>query len=247
MSSPSNNLVHKGKPMTASYTSVSSTALQAACALCITLASVLPLAHAASLSVTVVDKEGKPAQDAVVVLVPSAKGAPKTPLPVMATIAQEKMQFIPAVTLVGAGAKVRFINNDPWDHHVRGGAGGAAQLSSATAPAGFELRLEGKPDGKPAKFSEVSLDKTGPQSAVLLGCFLHGSMRGSVYVSDSPWAAKTGANGLAQFDDLPEGQVQIKVWHGDQLVDLPPQQIKLDATPAAQTIQLQVVPRRRRV
>jgi plastocyanin len=233
--------------MTSPFLSFSRTTFQAACALCITLASVLPLAHAASLSVTVVDKDGKPAQDAVVVLVHSAKGTPKTPLPMMATITQEKMQFIPAVTLVGPGAKVRFVNNDPWDHHVRGGAGGIAQLSSATAPAGFELRLEGKSDGKPAKFSEVSLDKTGPQSAVLLGCFLHGSMRGSVYVSESPWAVKTGANGLAQFDDLPEGSVQIKVWHGDQLVDLPPQLLKLDAAPAVQTIQLQVVPRRRRV
>ncbi len=216
-------------------------------ALCAALAGAWPLAHAASLSVTVVDKEGKPAQDAVVVLVPSAKGAPKTALPLMATIAQEKMQFIPAVTLVGVGAKVRFVNNDPWDHHVRGGAGGMAQLSSAAAPAGFELRLEGKSEGKSAKFIEVSLDKTGPQSAVLLSCFLHGSMRGSVYVSESPWAAKTGANGLAQFDDLPEGPVQIKVWHGEQLVDLPTKQLKLDATPAAQTIQLQVVPRRSRV
>lgn len=220
---------------------------QAACTLCIAVAGALPLAQAASLSVTVVDKDGKPAQDAVVVLVPAAKGTPKTALPITATIVQEKMQFIPAVTLLGAGAKVRFVNNDPWDHHVRGGAGGLAQLNSATAPGGFELRLEGKSDGKPAKFSEVSLDKTGPQSAVLLGCFLHGSMRGSVYVSESPWAAKTGANGLAQFDDLPEGQVQIKVWHGEQLVDLPPQQLKLDGTPAVQTIQLQVVPRRRRV
>jgi plastocyanin len=216
-------------------------------ALCAAMAGAWPLAQAATLSVTVVDKEGKPTQDAVVVLVPSAKGTPKTALPLMATITQEKMQFIPAVTLVGAGAKVRFVNNDPWDHHVRGGAGGLAQLSGTTAPTGFELRLEGKSDGKPAKFSEVSLDKTGPQSAVVLGCFLHGSMRGSVYVSESPWAAKTGANGLAQFDDLPEGPVQIKVWHGEQLLDVPPQQLKLDATPAVQTIQLQVVPRRRRV
>jgi plastocyanin len=239
----------KEHPMTVSCSAPTDhrNSLLAAGALCAALAGAWPLAQAASLSVTVVDKEGKPTQDAVVVLVPAAKGAPKTALPLMATIAQEKMQFIPAVTLVGAGAKVRFVNNDPWDHHVRGGAGGIAQLSSATAPAGFELRLEGKSDGKPAKFTEVSLDKTGPQSAVLLGCFLHGSMRGSVYVSESPWAAKTGANGLAQFDDLPEGPVQIKVWHGDQLVDLPTQQVKLDATPAVQTIQLQVVPRRRRV
>jgi plastocyanin len=56
------------------------------------------------------------------------------------------MQFIPAVTVVPVGARVHFVNNDPWDHHVRSSPAGMGQFSATNA--GFELRLEGKPDGK---------------------------------------------------------------------------------------------------
>jgi plastocyanin len=213
--------------------------------------SVAATSQAASLSVSVLDRDGKPTADAVVILMPEGKGSPKATLPANATIAQEKMQFIPAVSIVPLGAKVRFVNNDPWDHHIRSSAAGAAQFAAttdATAPRGVDLRLEGKSDGKPAKFSEVTMDKAGPQSAVLLGCYLHGSMRGHVYVTDSPWAAKTNADGVAVFDDLPDGKVTVKVWQADQLVDLPTQSVTVAAaTPAKATVQLQVVARKRRV
>jgi plastocyanin len=164
------------------------------------------------------------------------------------------MQFMPAVSVIAAGAKVRFVNNDPWDHHVRASAAGAAQFSLDASSAGGaqagakgqELRLEGKPDGKPAKSVELTMDKIGAQSAVLLGCFIHGSMRGHVYVSDSPWAAKTGADGNAVFDDVPDGKVQVKVWQADQLLDLPVQSTLVGVTPAKVSVLLPVTPRRRR-
>jgi plastocyanin len=189
----------------------------------------------------VLDKEGKPVQDAVVVVLPSARGTPKSALPMAATVTQEKMRFIPAVSVVPVGAKVTFVNNDSWEHHVRGSAAGLAQFSST---GGFELRLDGKPDGKPAKAAEVTLDKAG---AVLLGCHIHGSMRGHVYVSESPWAQRTTPEGQAVFDDVPDGAVQVRVWHGEQLLDLPLQSLTVGASPARVTVQLQVVPRRRRV
>ena len=202
-------------------------------------------AAAGSLAVTVVDKDGKPVMDAVVVITPANKGAlPKTPLPRQVTIAQEKMQFIPAVSLVPVGAKIQFINNDPWDHHVRSSPAGMGQFNAVNA--GFELRLEGKTEGKPAKATEISIDKAGVLGSTLLGCFIHGSMRGYVYASESPWAAKTGADGLAVFEDLPDGIAQIKVWQADQLIDMPPQQTTISAAPAKSNLQLSVVPRRRR-
>ena len=209
--------------------------------------SVSTLTLAGSVSVQVVDKDGKPTADAVVVLMPSAKGsAPKTLLPILATVVQEKMQFVPSVSVVPLGAKVKFVNNDPWDHHVRGSAAGAAQFSSTNAQV-FDMRLEGKSDGKPAKSGEIVLDKPGAVGASLLGCFLHGSMRGHVYVSDSPWAAKTGADGMATFTDVPDGAAQVKVWQADQLIDLPLQQVYVGNTPVQVKSQLQVVPRRPRV
>lgn len=203
-------------------------------------------AAAGTLTVAVLDKEGKPVIDAVVVITPANKSVlPKKALPGQVTIAQEKMQFIPAVSLAPVGANVQFINNDPWDHHVRSSPAGMGQFNATNA--GFELRLEGKTEGKPAKPTDITLDKAGVLGATLMGCFIHGSMRGYVYASESPWAAKTNAEGLAIFEDLPDGPAQIKVWQADQLIDALQQQANVSATPAKNTVQLSVVPRRRRV
>lgn len=197
--------------------------------------------HAASLSVNVVDKDGKPTADAVVMVVTSGVSSPKTPLPMTATISQASMQFIPAVTIVRPGAKITFVNNDAWDHHVRGSAAGAAQFSGNDEN-GFALRLGGKTAGTAGKLSVVSLDSPG---VVLLGCHLHGSMVGHVVVSDTPWAAKTDANGVATFADLPDGAATVKVWHAAQFVDLKPMQTTLSAAPSQVKMQLSVAPRRR--
>jgi plastocyanin len=199
-------------------------------------------AWAGSISIQVLDKEGKPAADAVVVVSPASR----TPLP-RATlqgpfiVTQERMQFVPAVTVVPVGTKVSFVNQDGWAHHVRGSAAGAAAFQDdATA---FELRLEGKGDGKAAR-QDVSFSKVGP---VLLSCHIHGSMRGHVFVTDSPWTAKTGADGLATLEDVPEGAASIRVWHADQLLDLRPLRVEVGGAPVSTTVKLDVVPRRRRI
>ncbi|NML84365.1 MAG: plastocyanin, partial [Polaromonas sp.] len=60
------------------------------------LSTLCAWASAGSLVVAVLDKEGKPVPDAVVVVIPANKTAlPKTALPQHANISQEKMQFIP--------------------------------------------------------------------------------------------------------------------------------------------------------
>jgi plastocyanin len=200
-------------------------------------------AHAGALQVFVVDKEGQPVADAVVVLAPSGAGTPKRALPAQVTITQERMRFVPAVALVAAGAKGTFVNNDPWEHHVRASAAGIRNFDDGGA-GGFELRLDGKAEGKPARRAEAAFDRPGP---VLLGCHLHASMRGHVYVSDSPWAALTGDDGAASFDAVPDGPVFVRVWQADQLIDLAPQQVTLTTAPAKATMRLNVVPRRKRV
>ena len=207
------------------------------------LASLAPLAMAGTLQVSVVDKEGKPVHDAVVVLVPAVAGTPKAALPTQIIITQEKMRFVPALSLVGVGTKARFVNNDPWEHHVRASAAGILQFDAA-ASGGFELRMDGKAEGKPAKTAEATFDKAGP---VLLGCHLHASMRGNVYVSDSPWASLSSAEGIATFEGVPDGAVRVKVWHPDQLIDIATQQVNVTAAGTKASAQLSVVPRRRRV
>lgn len=196
--------------------------------------------HAATVQVTVLGKDGQPLTDAVVRLLPTQGRAPAAP-PVQAKIEQQKMRFLPAVTVVPPGSRVTFSNLDNWEHHVRGTAAGVLSFNSPEP--GFELRLAGRTDGKPATSAEVLLPTTGP---VLLGCHLHGSMRGHIYVADSPWAQATGPDGVAAMSDVPEGHYQLRVWHGDQLLEPPAQPLEVKPVTSV-TLPTQVVPRRRRL
>lgn len=204
------------------------------------------LAQAGTLEVLVLDKDGKPLPDAVVIVLPSAHTAAKKALPLTATVNQEKMQFVPNLTVVGVGAKVRFTNTDAWDHHVRLTVPGAVTNANPNND-GMSLRLEGKSEGKPASSTVLALDKPGATGAVLLGCFIHGSMSGHVYVAESPWTVKTEANGIAVIEDVPDGAANLRVWHANQLVEKAQPALVVGAAPAKLTISLDVVPRRRRV
>ncbi len=212
-------------------------ALHGALALAALLAA--GLAAAADLEVTVVDREGRPVQDAVVQLRATGAPAAGAALPLAATILQERLQFVPQVTLVARGARLTFVNRDGFDHHVRAAPAGLA----ASTAGSFELRLDAA-DAPGARPATITVDQAGP---LALSCHLHGSMRGHVVVADSPWAAKTGADGKARFEGLPNGAVQVLTWHADQLLPLPPTAATTGAAPVQATVQLQVVPRRRRI
>lgn len=211
-----------------------------AAALCL---GTLSAVQAATVAVTVIDRDGNPVADAVVVVIPGAAGAGRAPLPAQAAIAQTGMRFAPAVTVVPVGARLTFINNDPWEHHVRGSSAGMAQFTAGTT-GGFELRLAAKPEGQAARTAEVTVSQPG---AILLGCHLHASMRGHVYVSDSPWTDRTGADGRVVFNDVPNGAAQVRVWQADQLLDLPLRAVNAGAQAQQVQVQLQVVPRRKRL
>ncbi len=199
-------------------------------------------ATAGTLQVTVTGKDGQPLPDAVVLVEPASGARGKAPAPVQASIGQHKMQFVPAVSVVPVGSRVRFTNQDGWDHHVRGMPAGLAGLS-ARPDAGFELRLAGKVDGQTGASAEVTLAQAGP---LQLGCHLHGSMRGFIYVADTPWVVKTNAQGVATLSDVPEGAARLRVWHPDQVVEGAALPVQVQAV-SALTVPTQVVPRKRRM
>jgi plastocyanin len=207
------------------------------------IAAVLcPLAaQAATVQVTVLGRDGKPLADAVVVIEPTSGIKPTAPSPVSATIHQQKMQFVPGTSVLPVGSRVTFTNLDTWEHHVRGTPAGQASLNASTAP-GFELRLDGKAEGKEPSRSEVTLSKAG---AVQLGCHLHGSMRGFIFVADSPWTVQTDASGVATLQGVPEGAAQVRVVHADQILEGPPAVVSITPVTAL-NLPTQVQPRRRR-
>jgi hypothetical protein len=71
-------------------------------------------------------------------------------------------------------------------------------------------------------------------------------MRGQVYVSGTPWFAKTDANGVATIEGVPEGAADLNLWHPDQLQEQPAQRLQLTAAPLKAIGQLNFTPRRRR-
>jgi plastocyanin len=153
------------------------------------------VAQTAEIGARVVDAAGKPVADAVVVAVPS-DGALRLPSrPREGVVDQVDKEFTPKVTAILVGTPVTFPNNDNVRH----------QVYSFSPAKRFELPLYA---GVPAQ--PVVFDKPG---VVVLGCNIHDWMVGYVYVSESPYFAKTDKDGKASLADLPPRQYVVRVWH----------------------------------
>ena len=185
-------------------------------------------ATAAQLKLTVLNADGKPAQDVAVQVSPTAAWASQ-PLPPPVVILQQNIRFVPFVTVVPVGATVRFINKDKFDHHVRSQPGGP--LGNVAPAKQFEFRMAAAKDGLDSAAADLKLDTAG---IVALGCHLHGSMRGHLLISSTPWVAVTDDKGQVMIDNLPDGQAEIKVWHPDQLSDQATTQVQASGTFSAE-------------
>jgi plastocyanin len=195
-------------------------------------------AHAGRVQVDVTGADGKPAADTVVLVQPLAAW-PAQPAPAPALVAQQDIRFVPAVTVVPVGGTLRFVNRDAYDHHVRSLPGGP--LGTVAPAAQFDLRMAAK-RGRTEAQLDVKLETPG---VIALGCHLHGSMRGHVVVSVTPWAAVTDANGRVTLDGVPDGAAELRLWHPEQLVEQPG--VKLDVAGAvAQAARLNFTPKPRR-
>ena len=214
--------------------------------------------HAATIQVTVRDRDGRPAPDVVVLLDAPGKAAAAAAAPGVVLITQENSRFVPRLTVVAVGTTLRFTNRDAYDHHVRAMPSGP--LGSIAPVKSFELRLdaaEGAPqptdeykppapvkrNANPQRSAEVKLDQAGP---IGLGCHIHATMRGQVYVSPSPWFGKTDAQGVATIDGVPEGDVKLSLWHADQLQEQAAQTVQSGAAPSSVEARLNFSPRRQR-
>jgi plastocyanin len=153
-------------------------------------------AQAEALRVLVENAQGQPLEDAVVIAVPTA-GIRSPPKPREEIVDQIDREFVPYVEPILVGSTVRFPNKDNIRHHVY----------SFSPAKSFELPLY---KGTPA--APILFDKPG---VVVLGCNIHDWMVGYIYVSESPYFAKTGADGKALLNELPKGQYRVRVWHPD--------------------------------
>jgi plastocyanin len=161
----------------------------------LTLVASLSRGHAAELLILVKDHRGKLVSDAVVLATPLDPKSAARSKPPPDAVDQVDKQFVPYVKPVFVGSKVRFPNSDNVRH----------QVYSFSPAKRFELPLYGGKDALPVVF-----DKPG---VVVLGCNIHDWMVGYIYVSDTPFFAKTDAAGTASIDDMPPGEYTVRVWH----------------------------------
>jgi plastocyanin len=153
------------------------------------------MAAAATVDVTVRGADGAPLKDAVVLI-----DSPKAhPAPIRFDwpyeMSQQNISFQPHVLIVPVGATVTFPNRDKVRHHVY----------SASRIAKFDFKLYGRTEIPSRLF-----DRAG---AVALGCNIHDAMSGFIYVTATPFAAKTDATGRIVISGVPAGGATLRVWH----------------------------------
>jgi plastocyanin len=160
----------------------------------------LPLALAAAsfarpVELKLSDNKGAPIADAVVSLTPVGTAVKTTPPAEPLEIVQRGLEFNPYVTPVVVGTTIVFPNRDTVQHHVY----------SLSKPKKFELPLYG---GETK--ASVIFDQPG---VVAIGCNIHDWMSAYIVVLETPWFAKTGANGVASISNVPAGRYRAEVWH----------------------------------
>lgn len=184
-------------------------------------------AWAGDIVVRVTTPDGKPLPDAVAFI--AVKPGDPRPTPVEGLkMTQTDKQFAPFVLVAPVGSTVEFPNLDKFRHHVYSFSKGNK----------FELELYGREQKRVITFKTAGI--------VALGCNIHDQMVAFIRVVDTPWAARSGADGVAKLAAAPEGSRRIDVWHPyatakDQTVT---QNVSITAGVTTVTIVLDIAPPR---
>lgn len=117
---------------------------------------------------------------------------PQTPAPSMS---QTGLQFFPALLPIFQGTEVAFPNEDPVYHNVFSYSSGHR----------FDLGRYRKGETPPT----VRFDEPG---VVRIFCEIHGHMRGTILVLDTPCFTVTDAEGNFRLDDIPAGDYMLVAW-----------------------------------
>jgi plastocyanin len=147
---------------------------------------------AADLTIDVLDRDGHGIEQVVATVTPAGGGAPVTPKP--AVMDQQDRAFVPRLLVVNVGASVEFPNSDSVSH----------QVYSFSAAKRFQLPLYKGEAHPPVIFDQPGL--------VVLGCNIHDSMVGYIYVTPAPFFGITDAAGTLTLKDLPRGDYRVTIW-----------------------------------
>ncbi|GGW87625.1 methylamine utilization protein [Alteromonas halophila] len=168
-------------------------------------------------TLTFVDQDGQSLSDVVVTgnsTQPAATQQSNEPV----IMDQVDKQFVPHVLLIKQGQQVAFPNSDNIRHHV--------YSFSEAKP--FEIKLYSGDDSAPVTFEKPGI--------VVLGCNIHDSMVGYIYVQD---ASRTWLSDTDGKITVPDNVTEIEIWHPHlDVVKTTKQSVTLSENKALQTIRL---------
>jgi plastocyanin len=142
---------------------------------------------------------------------PSRIESPSAPL--LNEMAQKNINFSPGILPIQVGTTVEFPNLDDTYHNV----------FSYSKAKRFDLGRYRKGE----KPGVVLFDKPG---VVTLHCEIHGSMRGTILVLDTPYFQKTDEQGRFRLESLPPGRYLLKAWVSEADVRVRSVELKEGAT-----------------
>lgn len=148
-------------------------------------------------TVTVLDQNGQPAQNAVVHI--SGKGITSSSTDI-AIMDQVSRQYSPHVLAIHKNQKVSFPNSDNVRHHV--------YSFSKTKP--FEMKLYAGTPNTPITFEN--------EGVVVLGCNIHDSMLGYIVVYGDGKFGVVDDAGKIVFSEPKKTVTSLNIWHPN-LVD----------------------------
>jgi hypothetical protein len=108
---------------------------------------------------------------------------------------QRNHTFIPRVVAIPVGTTIDFPNHDDVLHNVY----------SASPAKRFDVGMYDQGETR-----SVTFDSPG---VVHIGCNVHPTMEGWVFVHTNPYVAVTDAHGGYTIGNVPPGTYQARVWH----------------------------------
>ena len=139
--------------------------------------------------------DGAAAEDMIVYLEPIN---PTFPLPInqeKIQISQRNKAFAPYVSLVQKGGQANFLNEDDITHHIYSPVG-HSKFS-------FKIRTNEKKE----------LPNFEQAGEVVMGCNIHDWMSGYILVVDTPYFAKSDAQGKVILSEVMLGDYFLNIWH----------------------------------
>lgn len=154
-------------------------------------------------SFLVQDQHGQPVKNAILEFINTASAQVPTEKSKPRTLIMDQVDklFKPDVLVIHRGDFVDFPNSDNIRHHV--------YSFSSVKP--FELKLySGRPEA-PLQFNNAGV--------AVLGCNIHDSMVGYIYIANSKHVLMTDENGMAKLDDTIHYE-SVNVWHSSSLTSV---------------------------